>query len=200
MSVNEPFNPLDKWSLAESIVKQLLAQKPMAMPPSGFSGSGIYAIYYIGDFDVYQPITDANSGGKFELPIYVGKAAPEGGRKGVDLLRSKTGAGSSLQKRLNEHAISLAAVANLDVRHFLCRFLVIEDIWIPLGESMLLDRYRPLWNVVVDGFGNHAPGKGRSAGRKPKWDVLHPGRPWANRLASNITSEQINAEIRAHFA
>jgi hypothetical protein len=199
MTQQDPFNPLDKWSLAESIVTRLLDQTPLEMPPSGISGSGIYAIYYAGDFAPYRLIADANANGQFAMPIYVGKATPEGGRKGVDVLRSKTAAGNSLQKRLQEHAISIAAASNLDIRHFWCRFLIIEDIWIPLGETMLLDRYRPLWNVIVDGFGNHNPGKGRGAGRKPKWDVLHPGRPWADRLSSNVTALEIETEIKSNL-
>ena len=50
---------------------------------------------------------------------------------------------------------------------------------IPLGESLMIARTSPLWNAVIDGFGNHDPGKGRIAGMRPIWDTLHPGRPWA---------------------
>lgn len=53
---------------------------------------------------------------------------------------------------------------------------------IPLGESLLIERFQPLWNVVVDGFGNHDPGSGRYSGQRPLWDMVHPGRPWAERL------------------
>jgi len=41
----------------------------------------------------------------------------------------------------------------------------------------------PLWNTVIDGFGNHDPGAGRYNQAKSAWDVLHPGRPWAERLS-----------------
>ncbi|MBN1485361.1 MAG: Eco29kI family restriction endonuclease [Chloroflexia bacterium] len=42
--------------------------------------------------------------------------------------------------------------------------------------------WNPLWNSGLDGFGNHDPGRGRYNQAKSEWDVLHPGRPWAERL------------------
>ena len=56
-----------------------------------------------------------------------------------------------------------------------------SDLVVPV-EAELIHRYRPLWNCVVDGFGNHDPGKGRYNQARSEWDVLHPGRPWADRL------------------
>ncbi|MCX5643658.1 MAG: Eco29kI family restriction endonuclease [Phycisphaerae bacterium] len=29
-------------------------------------------------------------------------------------------------------------------------------------------------------FGNHSPGAGRGAMRRPRWDILHPARLWAS--------------------
>jgi hypothetical protein len=69
---------------------------------------------------------------------------------------------------------------------FQCRFLVVDDIWIPLAESMLIEIFRPAWNMVIDGFGIHAPGKGRYGQQRSVWDSLHPGRSWAERLPPNI--------------
>ncbi|MCK1784819.1 Eco29kI family restriction endonuclease [Pseudomonas sp. TNT11] len=40
-----------------------------------------------------------------------------------------------------------------------------------------------MWNSLIDCFGNHNSGKGRHAGMRPRWDVLHPGRSWAMNLA-----------------
>ncbi len=57
-----------------------------------------------------------------------------------------------------------------------------DDIWIPLGESLLIQMFTPVWNRLIDGFGNHDPGKGRYQGQMPSWDVLHPGRGWVGRL------------------
>jgi hypothetical protein len=48
-------------------------------------------------------------------------------------------------------------------------------------EAALIRLNQPLWNVVVDGFGNHDPGRGCYEQAKSDWDVIHPGRPWADR-------------------
>jgi hypothetical protein len=131
-------------------------------------------------------------------PIYVGKAIPSGGRKGG--LDFEAAPGHSLFNRLSEHAESIIQTSDLDIADFQCRFLVVDDIWIPLGESLLIDRFRPLWNVLVDGFGNHAPGAGRYQQKKSPWDALHPGRRWAEKLQPPTkTVEIIESEIEAFF-
>jgi hypothetical protein len=76
----------------------------------------------------------------------------------------------------------------------------VDDIWIPLGESLLIARFAPVWNSLVDGFGNHDPGKGRYEGLKPRWDVLHPGRAWAVKCqARPETSEQIIIDVERYL-
>lgn len=85
--------------------------------------------------------------------------------------------------RLRDHAKSIRSTNDLNIEDFLCRYLVVDDIWIPLGESLLIARFAPVWNSLVDGFGNHTPGKGRFEGMRPRWDVLHPGRAWAEKCA-----------------
>jgi hypothetical protein len=74
---------------------------------------------------------------------------------------------------------------------FYCRFLVVDDIWIPLGESLLIEKTKPLWNVIVDGFGNHDPGKGRYNQQMSAWDTLHPGRDWAKKLQPGKSETEI---------
>ncbi|WP_449101871.1 Eco29kI family restriction endonuclease [Pseudomonas veronii] len=135
---------------------------------------------YTRDFSAYARLASLNQNGQFMLPIYVGKAVPAGARMGGDLGSSP---GKVLQKRLKEHADSIRAAENLSIDDFHCRFLVVDDIWIPLGESLIIARFTPVWNSLIDGFGNHNPGKGRHAGMRPRWDVLHPGRSWAMNLA-----------------
>ena len=93
-----------------------------------------------------------------------------------------------MSKRLSEHSKSIDQANNLDLKDFACRFLVVEDIWIPLAESLLISKFSPLWNKKIDGFGNHDPGKGRYAQRRSQWDTLHPGRNWAERLAPSDTN------------
>ena len=193
-----PYNPLDRQNLGASVAEALLGRK--ARPLGGlekFNGAGIYAIYYVGDFPQYEPIAERNRENRFEAPIYVGKAIPEGGRKGGKDGGSATRA---LFARLSDHEKSVEAAPSLKIKDFYCRFLVVEDIWIPLGESLLIAKFSPLWNKLVDGFGNHDPGKGRYAGLRPRWDVIHPGRGWAEKCKSRTeTPEQILGDITAYL-
>jgi hypothetical protein len=193
-----PFNPLDKRNLAESVGRAMLRQpcKELGGIPR-FPGAGIYVIYYTGDFPAYETIADANRNNVFSAPIYIGKAVPKGSRKGGNL---ETSPGSVLWSRIKQHAKSIESACNLDLGDFHCRYLVVDDIWIPLGESLLIARFSPVWNKLVDGFGNHSPGKGRHAGMRPRWDVLHPGRSWAERCQPREESaEQIIREVRDYL-
>lgn len=153
-----------------------------------FPGAGVYAIYYTGKSPLYKKIAEKNLGDKYALPIYVGKAVPPGSRKGLNIDQYK---GSVLFHRLKEHAESIRQSANLKIEDFACRYLVVEHIWIPHGESYLINQFSPIWNKAIDGFGNHDPGSGRYAQKKSQWDILHPGRYWAEKLTG--TSSDIKA-------
>ena len=196
-----PYNPLDKVHLAESVGRALLERPVGPLPPEHqFVGAGIYAIYYVGSFEPYAPIAQSNRNGRFELPIYVGKAIPTGGRKGAGNDGEALAAGPELHRRLTEHARSIEEAENLVGEHFVCRHLVVDDVWIGLAERLLVQRLHPLWNVVVDGFGNHDPGRGRHGQQRSPWDVLHPGRPWAARLQDGKTDlETVLASVSAHL-
>lgn len=185
--MHSPFNPLDKRNLAESIADAMLERPVSPLPPPPFIGAGIYAIYYIGSFSLYKQIAQANRGDKFGQPIYVGKAVPAGARKGGFGLDAEPG--KALYARLCDHTKSVEEASNLNLSDFLCRFLVVDDIWIPLAESLLIERFSPLWNMQIDGFGNHNPGKGRYNQQKSQWDTIHPGRAWAKRLLPNVQTE-----------
>lgn len=89
---------------------------------------------------------------------------------------------------MRDHAASINDVTNLDLADFVCRYLIVDDIWIPLGESLLIEMFRPLWNTTLTGFGNHDPGAGRYNQQRSFWDTLHPGRLWAERLQPNRLS------------
>ncbi len=195
----KPYNPLDKVNLGSSVADALLESAVHSLDElKPFNGAGIYAIYYTGDFEAYTPLSEKNVNDKFEAPIYVGKAVPPGARKGNFGLDAEPG--MALYKRLQEHAESVTAAENLRIEDFFCRFLVVDDIWIPLGESLLIAKFTPIWNKLIDGFGNHDPGKGRYNGARPKWDTLHPGRGWAEKCAARIeTPERIEEEIRAYL-
>lgn len=197
MSDPTPYNPLAKENLADSTVAKLLLRPALPLPPHSFEGAGVYAIYYTGNFTAYSKIADANREGRFGCPIYVGKAIPSGGRKGGNGL--DTDPGTALVKRLREHAKSIKAAPNLDINDFHVRWLCVDEVFIALGENMLISRFRPVWNLVIEGFGNHAVGKGRNEGAKPSWDVLHPGRTWADRLQALTTIPDLEARIIQHF-
>lgn len=182
-----PFNPLDKTNLGTSVVEALLKSEkyPLGDIPET-AGAGIYAIYYKGSFDAYSLISSR------EIPIYVGKAVPSGSRKGI---KTKT-TGKPLYDRITEHAESINAASNLSINDFEFRFIIVDEIWIPLGESLIITRYTPVWNSVLDGFGAHDPGKGRYGGKRPRWDVVHPGREWAPKCKERPeTADTIISEI-----
>lgn len=179
-----PFNPLDKRNLGESVARALLKRNVTRLARlERFLGAGVYAIYYAGSFKLYESISKANRGEEFERPIYVGKAVPPGARKGGFGLGNSPG--PALFKRLNEHKSSILATENLKLDDFACRYLVSDDIWIPLGESLLIEWFEPLWNVLIVGFGNHPTGERRSKQYRSRWDTLHPGRAWAAKLPGN---------------
>jgi hypothetical protein len=192
------FNPLDQRHLGESVGQAMLRQPVVSMSElKSFKGAGIYAIYYVGKFPGYEMISERNLNGRFTAPIYVGKAIPKGGRKGGNTEENQ---GQVLYGRIAQHVRSIEEATNLELSDFHCRFLIVDDIWIPLGEQLLIAKFDPLWNKLIDGFGNHDPGKGRHAGMRPRWDVLHPGRPWAKRCQPrNETAEQIIREARDYL-
>ena len=183
----EPYDPLNYDNLARNVVSALLEIEPAVLPPSDpFQGTGVYAMYYMGDLKYYRAIASP----KCDIPIYVGKAIPKGGRKGTSEAGAK---GYELFARLQQHANSVKQAENLRLEHFKCRYLVVVPVWITLAERFLIDHFRPLWNTVVDGFGNHPPGAGRASMRRPRWDILHPGRAWAGRLQATETQEDVIA-------
>lgn len=199
MSDAIPYNPLDKKNLGASVAEALLGRKPRPLGDlSSFHGAGIYAIYYTGNFDAYQRLSEQNRGADLVAPIYVGKAIPAGGRKGG--IAPEGTKSKALFARLKEHAESVSATKSIKIEDFQCRFLVVDDIWIPLGESLLIAKFAPIWNTLIDGFGNHDPGKGRYNGMCPRWDVLHAGRAWAEKCQPRPeTAAQIEREVQSHL-
>jgi hypothetical protein len=193
--IEQPYNPLDKKNLGVSVAEALLLGAIHPLPPAEqFIGAGIYAIYYKGDFPAYGRLAKLSKDETTKVPIYVGEAIHEGGRKGG--MDAQGAAGPAMHRRLSQHAATIQAAKNLKIEDFYCQYLVVEDIWIPLGENMLIERFTPLWNRVVDGFGNHDPGKGRYNQQRSAWDVIHPGRAWAGKCAANArTAKEILAAV-----
>ncbi len=211
--LERPYNPLDRVELGLSVERALLV-RPLTdlgifhlrrLPK--FPGAGLYALYYAGSLECYKPIAPprVETG---EVPIYVGRAQPKGARQGALGLESTT-SDPVLFERLREHANSIRKVeqhagninsSDLAIDDFKCRYLVVDDIWVSLGEALLIGHYRPVWNVIVDGFGNHGPGRGRGQQARPLWDTLHPGRTWAFRQPeSSRTPGDIRGLITEHL-
>ena len=185
----------------KSVVKEaveFLTQTPVHFlpPATDFAGVGVYVLYYLGSFDHYSHIACQNQQ-DCRQSIYIGKAVPAGWRTARI---AHTDQDKGLYQRLQEHARSIASVENLEVHDFRCRFMILNGVetdLISAVESELIRTYTPLWNTVVDGFGNHDPGKGRYNQARSEWDVLHRGRSWADRLTGPEPQlEDIIAEIR----
>lgn len=152
-------------------------------PPEKFFGTGVYALYYIGDNFIYQKCAELNRL-SYDYPIYVGKAVPKGWRRSR-ISDSEDRQSTELYSRLNEHKRSISVAGGLNINHFMCRFVIFENEgsdMISTIEAALIKLNMPVWNTVLDGFGNHDPGSGRYEQAKSDWDVVHPGRPWADRL------------------
>jgi hypothetical protein len=198
--LTQPYNPIEPENLAESVVRALLRGPCHALPPAeAFDGPGIYLLYYSGTFPAYRRASLPNKGGACELPIYVGRAKPKGGRKGKK--RVEKAGQQPLYERLRKHEQSIGSTSNLAVAEFRCRYLVVADLWVPLAENLLINQYRPLWNVVIDGFGNNDPGGGRYKQKRSDWDVLHPGRPWVQNLAAGKRLEAaLHRAVEEHYA
>jgi hypothetical protein len=194
-----PFNPLSKESLGRSLTEAFLKSALHSLPPTErFPGAGVYALYYTGQLPIYKELAGRNSASGIASPIYVGKAVPSGSRKGGADFDSAIG--HALYARLRNHAESIRESENLDLEDFQCRYLIVDDVWIPLAESLLIAKFRPPWNVVVDGFGNNAQGKGRVDQKISSWDVIHPGRKRVSPLKPSIKSrDEIEAKIAAHL-
>ncbi|MFG1225672.1 Eco29kI family restriction endonuclease [Xanthobacter wiegelii] len=197
---NRPYNPLDKLNIAKSIESEILDRDPAPLSAAGgILGAGVYVIYYVGDFPAYAPVSAGNAGGNLKMPIYIGKAIPKGGRKGG--LTADASKGTALADRLGQHASSIDQAENLELDAFFVRHLVVDDVWIPLGENMLIETFKPVWNRAIDGFGNKDPGRRRATQFKSPWDVLHPGRQFAVKLAdSTLSPEFLLTRIADYFA
>ncbi|WGK69011.1 Eco29kI family restriction endonuclease [Candidatus Haliotispira prima] len=167
-----------------------------------FHGTGVYAIYYIGNSERYKEIAEKNRT-EFSLPIYVGKAVPRGWRQ-ARLENESNKKTYELSGRLNEHTRSINQVSNLEIKDFTCRFMILEEntsSLIGTVEAALIRYYKPIWNAQLDGFGNHDPGKGRYNQAKSDWDVIHSGRPWADKCKGDSNSiDKIKENIVQYFS
>lgn len=185
------WDPLTFDNLMAGTVLQFERQEQKLLHSlSGIEGSGVYALYYKGKMTEYKPIAGTCR------PIYVGKAVPPGARKGGAKPNFDYPA---LQKRLNEHVLSIEHAKNLDIEHFSCRVLPVVLNFIVFSEQALIQQYKPVWNSCLDGFGKHNPGKKRKTGSRSWWDTLHPGRPWTKGETADKTPQEASRKVKDFF-
>lgn len=170
-------------------------------PPEPFLGTGVYAIYYTGKNPVYKKYAELNRL-SYSYPIYVGKAVPKGWRQ-ARVSDNKLDQSKGLFNHLREHSRSIGSAQGLEIQEFMCRFVIFEGAssdLISTIEAALIKLNRPLWNTAVDGFGNHDQGSGRYEQVKSDWDVIHPGRAWAEKCnGAHADENDILSRIKSHF-
>ena len=192
--VFEPSNP----NIAGRIIGiALIAQprKPLATIER-FYGSGVYALYYNGDFNAYRAIT------KKEHPIYVGKANPADPASKTAMEQ-----GERLANRLKDHRKNVVkATTTLRIEDFEYRALVVQTGYQSAAEDYLKELFKPIWNSetnVCYGLGKHGDDPETRANLRSPWDTLHPGRDWAHRdpkMKDARSKEQIIKDIAEHLA
>ncbi|MGQ0567125.1 MAG: Eco29kI family restriction endonuclease [Gemmobacter sp.] len=185
------FDPTDPRLIGYFVALALIAQgrKPLA-DLGRFYGSGVYAIYYVGDVPLYQPIANT------ETPIYVGKADPDGQPRTV------VEQGTKLVDRLNEHAKNIDKVEGIEIRDFEYRALAVQSGYQAAAEAHLIKLFRPVWNnetKILFGIGKHGDASSTRANNKSPWDTVHPGRAWAAGNPEGKTTDAIQADVERHF-
>ena len=170
------------------------SRKPLASVER-FYGSGVYAVYYNGNFRPYSAIS------KREHPIYVGKANPADPAS-----KNPMEQGDKLCARLNEHRKNIEkAETTIRVEDFEYRALVVQTGWQRAAEDYLINLFQPIWNNEVKicyGFGKHGDDPKTRTNQRSPWDTLHPGRDWAHRdpdMKDARAPKRIVEDITAHF-
>lgn len=189
------FDPGDPKVVGRFIALALVAQRRESLSlMTPFYGSGVYAIYYVGQYPAYLPLSNS------ETPIYVGQAAPK-----TPHARTPSEQGDKLYSRLKDHRKNITkASATLELSDFHYRTLVVQSGWEASAEDYLIQAFTPIWNnetKLVYGLGKHGDSAATRANRRSPWDVLHEGRLWAGdeRIEDAKSREQIEAELRLHF-
>lgn len=170
-------------------------------PPESFLGTGVYAIYYTGKNPAYKKYAQLNRL-SYSYPIYVGKAVPKGWRQ-ARVSDNQLSQSKELISRLREHGRSISIAQGLELQDFMCRFVIFEDAGsdlIGVIEAALIKLSMPLWNTAVDGFGIYCHRSKRYEQKKSDWDVIHPGRAWAEKCnGAHAEKSAILSRIKNHF-
>lgn len=81
----------------------------------------------------------------------------------------------------------------------MCRQLAIKDAFIGLAESVLVSIFDPLWNRLLDGFGNNPTGGPRAAQAISNWDIFYSGRR-RGEGAGRTTLEELGTRVAKHLS
>lgn len=192
------FLSLDFEEIVNDTIRFFNGTPVLSIPaPERFHGTGVYAFYCIAKTGLYKEFHHINRT-SFNIPIYVGKAVPRGWRQARTVL-SNSEKSHELHNRIREHGKNIELGTGLNIDDFRCRFMILEGAessLIGTVEAALIRSYIPLWNSLIDGFGNHDPGSGRYEQAKSDWDVCHPGRLWAEKCQGKQSEEaQLVANI-----
>jgi Eco29kI restriction endonuclease len=205
--IKEPgasFDPTNPDTTGRLVALALMAQERVPIERVARTyGSGVYAIYYMGDHPAYRAVS------KTETPIYVGKADP----KQADARTSRE-QGPQLYGRLADHrrmirTVGAHAVENhlpdpLRIEDFECRRLVCATNAQLVAERHLIGTFKPVWNNEVGicwGISKHGDAAKTRANKRSPWDVMHPGRAWAmsEALEDKMSPGFIVQRINEHF-
>ena len=135
------FNPLHPRNLARGIADALNDEPLLPLPPAErFEGAGVYALYYLGQFEPYE--TDRR-------------------REETDLCRQ---GGSRRDRVQGSHRISMRLLARYSLADsrstrnqltqprtwtsadFKYRALVVDPFYANVAEVLLIQRWKPIWN------------------------------------------------------
>lgn len=190
------FDPGNPAVVGRFIALAMIAQPRIPLSNvDKFHGSGVYALYYKGEYAPYAPISGS------ETPIYVGKADP-----GQDTARTPLEQGERISRRLKDHFRNISkARTTLAAVDFDCRFLVVQTGWQGAAEDYLINLFQPVWNSETDicfGLGKHGDSPSTRSNRRSPWDTLHPGREWASRgpnMEDARSEDRILDDIGSHL-
>ena len=163
----EYYDPMGTENVTSAICRELERQPAISLADEvgRFEGSGLYAIYYVGDtLLLYAPLRGR------KIPVYVGQALSHNSATGMAARDARP-----LWRRIHDHRRSIQG-ADLPGGEFGVRLLRLPDVHSDLGENGLRVAYRPVWNAVLTGFGSHEQGSSTRASGRTKWDTVHPGR------------------------
>ncbi|GAA1290509.1 hypothetical protein Psi02_15210 [Planotetraspora silvatica] len=194
--ISQKFNPLSLDRLSRNLREALDARPRVPLETMReFQGAGLYALYYKGGLPLYTGLKDS------DVPVYIGKAEAGNSSYGDPSDETKP---KLYQRIVEKHKASIVEASaaerggNLKVADFEVRYLLLDDVWIVLGERALLRAYAPvLWNTLMPGFGANPAGTARKNARSI-WDTIHPGRSRVTGTTCNrrFTRSEMRERIR----